>query len=112
MRVLVMGNGSLSRAAARRLGDLGAPVAVEALVGSLGDRDKLVRRYAVWALGKMGDRRAVHALIIKIRDDDFDVRWFAQWALKQITRRDYGNDQHAWRQWWFGQEASLTWKIP
>lgn len=112
MTVLVMGNSSMRRAAARRLGDLGDPVAVEALVGSLGDRDKLVRRYAVWALGKMGDRRAVHALIIKIRDDDFDVRWFAQWALKRITLQDFGNDQQAWRRWWFEQEAGLTWGNP
>lgn len=112
LTVLAQGNESMRRAAAKRLGDLGDPVAGEGLVDSLGDRDKLVRRYAAWALGKIGDKRAVLALIIKIRDDDFDVRWFAQWALKQITRRDFGNDQHAWRQWWFEQEAGLAWAYP
>jgi hypothetical protein len=56
-------------------------------------------------LGKIGDPRAVLALISNIRDDDFDVRWFAQWALKKITRQDFGNDQHAWRQWWIEQEV-------
>ena len=112
LTVLVEGNGPMRRAAAKRLGDLGDPVAGEALVYSLGDRDKLVRRHAAWALGKIGDQRAALALIIKIRDDDFDVRWFAQWALKQITRRDFGNDQRAWRRWWFEQEAGLAWENP
>ena len=110
--VLVMGNSSIKRAAAKRLGDLSDPVAGEALVVSLGDRDRLVRRHAAWALGKIGDRRAVIALIMKIRDDDVDVRWFAQWSLKKITRQDFGNDQDAWRQWWFEQDAGLTWGTP
>ncbi len=103
LTVLDTGNDAMRRAAVKRLGDLGDPAAAEALVDSLGDRDKLVRRHAAWALGKIGDRRAVLALIIRIRDDDFDVRWFAQWALKKITRQDFGNDQQAWRQWWLGQ---------
>ena len=108
LAVFETGNGLMRRAAAKRLGDLVDPVAGEALVDSLGDRDKLVRRYAAWSLGKMGDRLAVLALIIRIRDDDFDVRWFAQWALKKITRQDFGNDQQAWRQWWFEQKYSLV----
>ena len=112
LSVLENGNGSMRRAAATRLGELGDPVAGEVLVDSLGDRDKLVRRHAAWALGKIGDPRAVLALISKIRDDDFDVRWFAQWALKKITRQDFGNDQHAWCQWWFEQEVDLIWGNP
>ena len=112
LTVLEKGNNSMRRAAAKQLGDLGDPVAGEGLVVSLGDQDKLVRRYAAWALGKIGDNRAVLALIIKIRDDDFDVRWFAQWALKKITRQDFGNDQHAWRQWWFEQRAGVAWGNP
>lgn len=112
LTVLEKGNGSMRRAAAKQLGDLGDPVAGEALVDSLGDRDNLVRRHAAWSLGRIGDKRAVLALIIKIRDNNFDVRWFAQWSLKQITRRDFGNDQHAWRQWWFEQEAGLAWGNP
>ena len=107
--VLEMGNGSMRRAAAQRLGDLGDPAAVEVLVGSLGDRDRLIRRHAIWALGKIGDRRAVIALIKKIRDSDPDVRWFTQWALQKITRQDFGNDQDAWSRWWSEQEAGLTW---
>lgn len=109
LTVLEQGNRLMRRAAVKRLGDLGDPAAVEALVGSLGDRDRLVRRHATWALGKIGDRRAVIALIMKISDGDDDVRWFAQWALRKITRQDFGNDQHAWRQWWSEQEAGLTW---
>ena len=112
LSVLENGNGSMRRAAATRLGELGDPVAGEVLVDSLGDRDKLVRRHAAWALGKIGDPRAVLALISKIRDDDFDVRWFAQWALKKITRQDFGNDQHAWRQWWIEQEVDSIWGNP
>ncbi len=112
LTVLETGNVSMRRAAAKRLGELGDPVAGEALVESLGDRDKLVRRHAAWALGKLGDPRAVLALIFKIRDVDFDVRWFAQWALRQITGQDFGNDQQAWRQWWLEQKAGLTWGNP
>jgi len=109
LAVLEMGNGSMRRAAAKRLGELSDPVAGEALVDSLSDRDDGVRRRAVWALGKIGDMRAVPALIVMISDFNFDVRWFSQWALKEITEQDFGNDQVAWRQWWFEQSSSSTW---
>ncbi len=112
LAVLDKGSGQMRRVAAERLGELGDPVAGEALVGSLGDPDELVRRHAAWALGKIGDRRAVPALIFTIGDDDFDVRWFAEWALKRVTGQDFGNDQHAWRRWWFTQKAGLTWGNP
>jgi hypothetical protein len=108
LAVLETGNGLMQRAAAKRLGELGDPAAGEALVDSLGDRDKVVRRQAAWALGKIGDPRAVPALIFKIHDNDFDVRWFTQWALREITDRNFGNDQHAWRQWWFEQDTVLN----
>ena len=55
--------------AANRLGHLGDPAAVPALLEALGDEHSWVRGSAAYALGVLGDPRAVPALVRALRDD-------------------------------------------
>ncbi|MCG2795595.1 MAG: HEAT repeat domain-containing protein [Actinomycetia bacterium] len=102
--------------AARALGEIGDPRAVEALIGALGDKDwhvrhtalkifpkigksavepliwaledkdKMVRDLAAWALGKIGDPRAVEPLTRALGDENEDIRKTAKKALKKIQK--------------------------
>jgi epoxyqueuosine reductase len=57
------------------LGNIGDPVAVPALVKSLGARDALVREHAAWALGRIGGDEARSALRSALEtEDDTAVR--------------------------------------
>jgi HEAT repeat protein len=70
-------------AAARALGDIGAP-AVEPLIAALKDNGLSgVREAAAEALGKIGDPRAVEPLIAALKDGNSDVRKAAE-ALGKI----------------------------
>jgi HEAT repeat protein/beta-lactamase regulating signal transducer with metallopeptidase domain len=74
------------RSAARALGSLEDPRAVDALTQALRrDADEQVRATAAWALGQIDDRRAVSALTEAVREDRaVGVRKQAAWALGQI----------------------------
>jgi len=74
----------IRRDAARILGEVGDPRAVESLVPALKDSNWDVRRTAAWALGKIGDARAVEPLVAALQDEDKNVRQSAAEALGKI----------------------------
>ena len=69
--------------AATLLGAIGDPKAIPALVETLKDNNKLVRREASTSLSRMGEA-AVDPLIETLNDDDWKVRGAAAWALGNI----------------------------
>ncbi|MBZ9570720.1 HEAT repeat domain-containing protein [Methanobrevibacter sp. TMH8] len=68
---------------ARLLGVIGDEKAIDPLIATLRDNNKLVRREASTALSRMGDN-AVEPLINILDDDDWRVRGAAAWALGKI----------------------------
>ena len=74
--------------AARTLGVLRDPRAVDPLIAALGDRDPDVRRKAALALAKIRDRRAVEALrSCSVQDENQVVRWAATFGLGRFQER-------------------------
>ncbi|HON82174.1 MAG TPA: HEAT repeat domain-containing protein [Methanoregulaceae archaeon] len=60
--------------AARALGELRDPEAVEPLTAALGDQSRYVRREAAKALGAIGEERCIPPLIKALRDEDRSAR--------------------------------------
>lgn len=77
--------------AAKALGELGDPRAVDPLIPLLKDEVKLVRARAAEALGTLGDMRAVDPLIPVLKDEDEWVREHAKKALEQLQQRKQGS---------------------
>jgi len=78
-------NPQLQKVTFRALGEIGAPEAVEPLVGKLAMDNDNVRPYAARALGLVGDTRAVEPLARTLDEDESDdVRAAAAWALRAI----------------------------
>ena len=75
---------SIRRDAARALGELEDPRAVEPLIAALGDERSDVRQAAAEALGKIKDPRAVEPLIAALGDERSDMRQAAAKALGAI----------------------------
>jgi HEAT repeat protein len=74
--------------AAKALGQLGDPRAVEPLIATLSDRWNIP--IVAWALGQLGDTRAVEPLIAVLEhEDDEGVRWAVVEALRRL------GDSHA-----------------
>jgi len=71
-------------AAARALGGIKDPRAVEPLIAALKDEDSDVRKAAARALGEIKDPRAVEPLIAALEDEELRVRAAAAEALGQI----------------------------
>ncbi|WP_405276222.1 HEAT repeat domain-containing protein [Methanobrevibacter sp.] len=69
--------------AATLLGAINDPKAIPALIATLKDNNKLVRREASTALSRMGEP-AVDPLIEILNDEDWRVRGAAAWALGNI----------------------------
>jgi HEAT repeat protein len=67
--------------AARALGEIGDPLAVEPLVAALKDKDGSVRSEAVHALETLGDPRAIEPLVAALKDNEHYVRLSAAKAL-------------------------------
>ena len=65
------------------LGAINDPKAIEPLIATLKDNNKLVRREASTALSRMGEP-AVDPLIGILDDEDWKVRGAAAWALGNI----------------------------
>ena len=70
--------------AATLLGAIGDPKAIPALIETLRDNNKLVRREASTALSRMGEP-AVEPLIETLDDEDWKVRGAAAWALGNLN---------------------------
>ena len=69
--------------AATLLGAIGDEKAIPALIATLKDNNKLVRREASTALSRMGEP-AVDPLIETLGDEDWRVRGAAAWALGNL----------------------------
>lgn len=69
--------------AAKILGFIGNSAAIEPLINTLRDHNKLVRREASTALARFG-QDAVDPLINILDDDDWKVRGAAAWALGNL----------------------------
>ncbi len=80
-RWLTAGNDKERKAAARFLGDLKDQRAVQALLVTIEDRDRDVRRQAIQSLGNMGDMRAAGVLRRVVVGEDRYVRAAAARAL-------------------------------
>ncbi len=70
--------------AARQLGNLGDPKAVEMLISALKDRGPSVRRIAAISLGQLKDERAVEPLIAAMKDRNPAMRKAIFTSLGQI----------------------------
>ena len=73
--------------AARALGEIGDPMAVEPLVVALCDRHDDVRKAAAEALGAIGDERALTPLSRTLEDSYASVRDQARQAIDNIKRK-------------------------
>ncbi len=73
IRLLKRGNEEQRFFAARALGVIKDPVAVEALADALSDGNEWVRLYAAIALGTQGDTRAISHLIRSLGDPSFKM---------------------------------------
>lgn len=70
--------------AARSLGQIGSPVAVNDLIRLLNHRSPRIRSEVVWALGQIRSPLAVTPLAQKLTDPDISVQSSAVQALKMI----------------------------
>ena len=78
---------SVRGGAARALGRLEEPQAVDGLVALLRDPQQVTRQGAAQALGKIGDVSAVQALVRSLKDEDWNVRDAAAHALGLLGDR-------------------------
>ncbi|MDR0901136.1 MAG: HEAT repeat domain-containing protein [Methanobrevibacter sp.] len=76
-------NKNIKISSAKVLGFIGDEKAIDPLIATLSNPNKLVRREASTALSKMGIS-AVDPLIAILDDDDWKVRGAAAWALGKI----------------------------
>lgn len=77
-------DGNVREAAAKALGEIGKPLAVEPLIAAVMDEKWQVRIAAVGALARIGDTRAVEPLIAALKHIGPSVRLAAAEALGQI----------------------------
>lgn len=107
--LLSSGDYTMRCKAAKILGEIGNPGAVDTLVKALTDKNINVRLTAAWALGKIGDRRAEPALIKELKKNkDPHARLIAAYALhkmgypgaisavvKELDNKNQGVREHA-----------------
>lgn len=70
--------------AARALGMIGDPRAIQVLTWALSDPDEVVRSVAAWALGEIGDTSVVPSLISAAQDSKHGVRTRATSSLETL----------------------------
>ena len=71
---------------AKILGFIGNEKAIDPLIATLKDGNKLVRREASTALARIGDK-AVDSMLKILNDDDWRVRGAAAWILGSIKNK-------------------------
>jgi HEAT repeat protein len=77
---------SVRTQAARALGRMEEPRAIDPLIQALNDQRSEIRQDAAYSLGLIGDPRAIPALKAKATDPDELVRFFVDDALVRIDR--------------------------
>ena len=85
--------------AAKKLGELRSPQAVDALIATMDDRDWYLRVCAANSLEQIGDVRAVPALINNLKHTMIPVSQTARKALVTLTGKDF-KDAGKWAEWW------------
>ena len=81
-------NHYVRREAARAIGQLGSPEAIEALLEVLeNESDEETRRNALTALGNIGDERTVEPLRQALKEPSYWIRRAAEMGLKQLQKR-------------------------
>lgn len=88
LRALANPDDVIREHAAQRLGELGDPIATQALIRTLTDPDIDVRFAAAEALGKLRSESALRPLLRTLSDDDPDVVAAAAAALGEIGLPD------------------------
>ncbi|MEA4957688.1 hypothetical protein SDC9_24006 [bioreactor metagenome] len=76
-------NKNIKMSSAKLLGIIGDEKAIDPLIATLRDNNKLVRREASTSLSRMGDK-ALDPLLSILKDDDWRVRGASAWALGKI----------------------------
>ncbi|NQT21317.1 MAG: HEAT repeat domain-containing protein, partial [Planctomycetes bacterium] len=95
--------------AAKKLGELRAKAAVDALIAAMDARDWYLRVCAANALEQIGDVRAVPALVNNLDHTMIPVNQVARKALVKLTGNDFGMDGRKWQEWWNAEGmAKLT----
>ena len=79
-------NKDVKQSSAKLLGIIGDEKAIDQLIATLKDHNKLVRREASTALSRMGEA-AVEPLLAILDDEDWRVRGAAAWALGKIGNK-------------------------
>lgn len=67
--------------------------------------DEARRIIALGAVGSIREASSVPLLLRALREGSAPVRQAASEGLREVTRRDFGEDEHAWASWW-GRNAS------
>ncbi|HRW03553.1 MAG TPA: HEAT repeat domain-containing protein [Caldilineaceae bacterium] len=88
LRALASPDDLIREHAAQRLGELGDPIATQALIRTLTDPDVDVRFASAEALGKLRSESALRPLIRTLADDDPDVLAAAAAALGELGLPD------------------------
>jgi hypothetical protein len=81
---LKYGQPDAQKNAAKALGEIGDPRAVEPLIVAIKYSNSDIRMHSAYSLGEIGDPRAVDPLIAALKDDTGSVRAYAAHALGQI----------------------------
>jgi HEAT repeat protein len=76
---------AIRKSAARALGEIRDPMAVDPLIAASKDKNFDVQQSAILALGRIGDTRAVAHLAAILRNDISEAaRQIAAWSLRQV----------------------------
>jgi hypothetical protein len=82
------------------LGEIKDPIAVKPLIQALKYGDSSLQPRAAIALGEIGESSAIDPLISALSMDNKEDRHWVEWALKNITKKDLGDNQAKWKEWW------------
>ena len=83
---------SVRRSAAKELGKMGDPVAVNGLIKKLEDESFFVQREAAVALGKIGDARAIEPMLKRMQT--FDDMYFKNAMMRIAAGLTKNEDRH------------------
>ncbi|MGL6196955.1 MAG: M56 family metallopeptidase, partial [Thermoguttaceae bacterium] len=75
-------------------------------------KDNAHRWYATHALGMLGDPSVVVDLIPLLYHYNSNTRWGAQVALVRLTGENFGDDEHAWADWYNANRDTLGKDLP